>query len=221
MHFRQMSFPRPTRGNSRVQNVVARHRVWESSRAGDGESCGEIRGGYRPSPRSRRHHHQKEAMSSKSVVHIASVPTAMTSACGVVGSSSSSDMTDALGKVGHTPQHKRRLAEQSYRFRRQISTHKAAFFTRKAALAYRRGLSTLHLGATTFFTQHIFVGRSFHKGARHCQVGKTGGSLPHVSQQVSPVTLPRRHSPRQAPHQRRGAGLPRNSAAHGTAIRGF
>jgi hypothetical protein len=42
---------------------------------------------------------------------------------------------------------------------------------------------------TTFFTQHIFVGRSFHKGAMHWQAGKTGGSLPHASQQVSPATL--------------------------------
>ena len=38
-------------------------------------------------------HHQNEAMSSSSVVHMASVPTAINSDCGVVGSCSLSDIT--------------------------------------------------------------------------------------------------------------------------------
>ena len=38
-------------------------------------------------------HHQNEAMSSSSVVHITSVPTAINSDCGVVGSCSLSDIT--------------------------------------------------------------------------------------------------------------------------------
>jgi len=45
---------------------------------------------------SRRGAHQNEAISSNKVVHMASVPTAMNSDCGVVGSCSSSDMTEAL-----------------------------------------------------------------------------------------------------------------------------
>jgi len=40
-------------------------------------------------------HHQKDAMRSSSVVHMASVPSAMTSDCGVVGSCGLSDITRA------------------------------------------------------------------------------------------------------------------------------
>ena len=41
-------------------------------------------------------HHQNEAISSNKVAHMASVPAAINSDCGVVGSCSSSDMTEAL-----------------------------------------------------------------------------------------------------------------------------
>jgi hypothetical protein len=44
----------------------------------------------------RRDHHQNDAISSNRVVHMASVPAAINSDCGVVGSCSSSDMTEAL-----------------------------------------------------------------------------------------------------------------------------
>ena len=40
--------------------------------------------------------HQNDAINSNRVVHMASVPTAMNSDCGVVGSCSSSDMTETL-----------------------------------------------------------------------------------------------------------------------------
>jgi hypothetical protein len=43
-----------------------------------------------------RPHHQNEAISSNSIVHMASVPTAMNTDCGDVGSCSSSDMTRTL-----------------------------------------------------------------------------------------------------------------------------
>jgi hypothetical protein len=42
--------------------------------------------------------HQNEAMSNNKVAHVASVPAAMKSACGLVGSSSSSDMAKSLSR---------------------------------------------------------------------------------------------------------------------------
>jgi hypothetical protein len=43
--------------------------------------------------------HQNEAINSSRVVHMTSVPAAMNSDCGVVGSCSSSDITEALRKL--------------------------------------------------------------------------------------------------------------------------
>ena len=47
-----------------------------------------------------RRDHQNEAMSNNKVAHVASVPAAMKSACGLVGSSSSSDMANSLSRWG-------------------------------------------------------------------------------------------------------------------------
>ena len=47
-----------------------------------------------------RRDHQNEAMSNNKVAHVASVPAAMKSACGLVGSSSSSDIANSLSRWG-------------------------------------------------------------------------------------------------------------------------
>lgn len=49
-----------------------------------------------------RRNHQNEAMSNNKVAHVASVPAAMKSACGLVGSSSSSDLAKSLSRWGFT-----------------------------------------------------------------------------------------------------------------------
>jgi hypothetical protein len=47
-----------------------------------------------------RRDHQNEAMSNNKVAHVASVPAAMKTACGLVGSSSSSDIANSLSRWG-------------------------------------------------------------------------------------------------------------------------
>ena len=91
LNMRPVGCPRPREPSGEVplaphaQAVMARHRSMPGLlRTGDDG----------------RRDHQNEAMSNNKVAHVASVPAAMKSACGLVGSSSSSDMANSLSRWG-------------------------------------------------------------------------------------------------------------------------
>jgi len=88
-------------------------------------------------------HHQNEAISSNSVVHMASVPTAMNTDCDEVGSCSSSDITHALCNVkpetlshkASPRRHRRRKGADwaCYRAALRMATREVCIFHRLSA----------------------------------------------------------------------------------------